>query len=271
MRKIIPIITFVTIISCEKANIDEIPCYININDIELEENITNNITDAWVYIDDNLQGVYELPANFPVLVEGKHKLRIKAGIKDNGIASTRIIYPFYKSFIIEEQEFTQRSTLYITPKVKYLENINLDENLEDFDGNGLNLETDSSFSIDNINPVDGSYGVMMLSDSILSTEVTTDKLEDLPQGGNPIYLEIDYKCNTQFLVGVYIKFPQTGILQKDLLWVNPKEEWNKIYINLESTITEAVNAEYFKVFVAMQRDFTVDTNTICFDNLKIVY
>ena len=100
MRKIIPIITFVTIISCEKANIDEMPCYININDIELEENITNNITDAWVYIDDNLQGVYELPANFPVLANGKHKLRIKAGIKDNGIASTRITYPFYKSFII---------------------------------------------------------------------------------------------------------------------------------------------------------------------------
>ena len=192
MKEITFILIVITIISCKKDN-NTIPAYIRIDDITLNETNTNSkITDAWVYVDDELQGVYELPALFPVLKNGKHNLRVKAGIKDNGIASTRITYPFYKSFIIEEQEFTQRSTLYITPKVKYLENINLDENLEDFDGNGLNLETDSIFSIDNINPIDGSYGVMMLSDSILSTEVTTDKLEDLPQEGNPIYLEQIY-------------------------------------------------------------------------------
>ena len=83
------------LLSCEKVDTNTIPGFIKINDISLNSNISTNITDAWVYIDDNLQGVYELPTNFPILEEGIHKLRIKAGIKDNGIGGTRIPYPFY--------------------------------------------------------------------------------------------------------------------------------------------------------------------------------
>ena len=104
MKKILYLLIAITFFSCEKEeiNTEGIPSYIQINEIVLEdESVTSNITDAWVYIDEQLQGVYELPANFPVLAEGKHKLRIKAGIKDNGIASTRVIYPLYSSFIID--------------------------------------------------------------------------------------------------------------------------------------------------------------------------
>ena len=35
-----------------------------------------------ISVSDDLQGIYELPANFPLLAQGKHKLRVKAGIKD---------------------------------------------------------------------------------------------------------------------------------------------------------------------------------------------
>jgi hypothetical protein len=60
-------------------------------------------------------------------------------------------------------------------------------------------------------------------------------------------------------------------LQKDLLWITPKEDWNKIYITLTSTISEAVGADFFKIFFSMKRDFTLDKNTIYFDNIKVVY
>jgi hypothetical protein len=60
-------------------------------------------------------------------------------------------------------------------------------------------------------------------------------------------------------------------LQKDLLYINPKEDWNKIYINLTSAVSEAVGANFFKVFISMQRDFVLDTNSIFFDNIKVVY
>ena len=164
MNRIIALLLLTSIISCKKEDINDIPSYMTIEEITLDENSTHNITDAWVYIDDNLHGVYELPANFPILTQGKHKLRIKAGIKDNGIAGTRIPYPFYSSYIEEEHEFNPETIMSITPIVSYLESTVLDDESEDFDGNGLNLDTDSvTFSIDNTTPLDGNYGIVTLT------------------------------------------------------------------------------------------------------------
>ena len=131
MNRIIALVLITICISCEKEDINEIPSYMTIEEIILNDNSTHKITDAWVYIDDNLQGVYELPANFPILEEGIHKLRIKAGIKDNGIGGNRIPYPFYSSYIKEEHAFNSETTTSITPTVSYLESTILDDNSED--------------------------------------------------------------------------------------------------------------------------------------------
>src|SRR5687768_8161045 len=81
--------------SCEVINPSEdIPSYIRIDSISVIDTTTNNpvfkgsqrVTDAWIFIDGILHGVYELPATFPVLEEGTHKLTIYGGIQVNGIA-----------------------------------------------------------------------------------------------------------------------------------------------------------------------------------------
>jgi hypothetical protein len=270
MKKITFLILILVIISCQKEEIDAIPGYIKIDQITLSDtSITQNITDAWVYVNDQLQGIYELPAQFPVLENKIQTLRVRAGIKSNGIASSRIAYPFYSSYF-EEVMFNPDSTIIITPIVNYLDSIQFF--LEDFEGIGLNLATTaiSDTSILEISTEGNNYGGGVLNDSLFTFEIETDELKDLPQAGAPVFLELDYKSNTQFLVGVYINYPQS-VIQKDLLWINPKEDWNKIYVNLTSTISEGINASSFKVFIGMKRDFTLDTNTIYFDNLKVVY
>ena len=267
MNRIIALLLLISIISCKKENINNIPSYITIESITLNENSTHNITDAWVYINDQLQGVYELPAEFPVLENEVQTLRVRAGIKSNGIASSRIAYPFYSSYF-EEVMFNPDSIIIITPTVSYLDS--LDFWLEDFEI-GLSLDVDSlSFSTDNFNGIDNEYGKITLQDSMFLSEITTFELPPLPQAGAPVFLELDYKSNAQFLVGVYVNFPQ-DVLQKDLLWINPKDDWNKIYINLTSTISEGVGAESFKVFIGMKRDFSLDKNELYFDNVKVVY
>ena len=70
----------------------------------------------------------------------------------------------------------------------------------------------------------------------------------LPQQGAPVYLEIDYKSSTEFLVGMYINYSQ-DVVKRELLWVTPKQDWNKIYINLTSTVSESIGAVSFKVFI----------------------
>ena len=119
MKKYSILFLIICIVSCNKDN-NEVPCYISIDDIQVNEYANSagtNVTDAWVYINDNLQGVYELPARFPVLAQGKQKLRIRAGIKDNGIAATRVAYPFYSSFIIEDQDFSPEMEIMLEPVV----------------------------------------------------------------------------------------------------------------------------------------------------------
>ncbi|MES2398217.1 MAG: hypothetical protein V4549_19535, partial [Bacteroidota bacterium] len=90
-----------TFISCELYNPAEpIPAYIRIDKIDLatipgQGTDSHKITDAWVYIDEQLIGCFELPATFPVLYEGSHQVKIAPGIKVNGIAATRSPYPFF--------------------------------------------------------------------------------------------------------------------------------------------------------------------------------
>jgi hypothetical protein len=159
----------------------------------------------------------------------------------------------------------------LTPSVSYLESTTFF--IEDFEGAGINLETTAISDTTLLELADeegNSYGGGVLNDSLFTFEIATEALENLPQAGAPVYLELDYKCNTQFLVGVYINY-SPSVVQKDLLWINPKDNWNKIYVNLTGTISEGINAPSFSVFIGMRRDFNLDTNYVYFDNLKVVY
>ena len=122
MNKIFTIFFSLLLFSCSELDLG-IPNYLIIEEINVDDNTTANITDAWVYVDDNLIGVYELPANFPTLEEGIHKVRIRAGIKDNGISGIRIPYPFYSSYVIDTFDFNSNNALVVPPQVSYIENI----------------------------------------------------------------------------------------------------------------------------------------------------
>ena len=102
------LISLFFISSCDKnKDIQEIPSYIHIEDINLTTNSseganTHNITDVWVYVESDTEiefrGTYPLPATIPLLKTDSTKIYIRAGIKDNGIAGTRVKYSFYKTF-----------------------------------------------------------------------------------------------------------------------------------------------------------------------------
>ena len=75
----------VALASCQKFKGSQtVPAYIHIDSIAVEGDYytyganTANITDAWVYVDDQIIGTFELPATFPVLKKGKHKVSVYA-------------------------------------------------------------------------------------------------------------------------------------------------------------------------------------------------
>jgi len=273
MKKITYLLIVLVLASCQKEDTDGIPTYIKIENIYLGENDSiSTITDAWVYINGQLQGAYELPAKFPVLAKGNTNIKVYAGVKNNGIASDRLIYPFYSSDTINKV-LTINSTTEIHPRVNIKENI--DGQFDDFDPS-YSFNSDTCFQVLSDGPY-GNYGSLSLSDSdsILISEINYQdfplSFDNVPQQGSPTYMELDYKSNTSFLVGVYINYPNSPTLEKRLLWINPKEDWNKIYIDLTQTVSEAIGAETFSVFIKMQRDSNLDENKLDFDNIRIIH
>ena len=272
MKKITYLMILLVLSSCQKEDPDGIPSYIKINSIELVDNTSSNITDAWVYINGQLQGIYELPAKFPVLEQGNTNIKVYAGIKNNGIGSDRTIYPFYAAdTIIELLNINSTTEIYPTVNIKD----NLEGHLDDFD-NGYSFNSDTCFQVLSGGPY-GKYGSLSLSDSdsILITEINYQdfslSFDNVPQQGSPTYMELDYKSNTSFLVGMYINSPNSPTVERSLLWISPKEDWNKIYIDLTQTVSEAIGAENFSIFIKMKRDTSLDENKLDFDNIRIIH
>jgi hypothetical protein len=273
LKKIFLIILVFSKFSCSKEN-SSTPAYVEINNVNLltDPNFgesTENISDIWFYVDDILQGVYEIPVQFPILEKGTKNIRIRAGVKANGISSTRIQYPFYSSYT-DTIELNEDESISISPEFTY--NNTYQAIIEDFESSGtiidstLNSEIDFSIISED---QENYYAYAKIDTPNINFEVSTQDLI-LPQQGAPVYLEIDYKCSTEFLVGVYVNYSQ-NVEKKELIWVTSKEDWNKIYINLTQTISESIGAESFKVFLNMRRMGSSFSEEISFDNVKILY
>lgn len=288
---IIVLFSTMFITSCHpfKGN-QEIPAYLHVDtflfstNYPIEGAASHKITDVSVYIDDDYQGYYELPATIPILERGKHKLTLMPGIKLNGNSSTRTTNPFYVPYIIENYEFEEKVIDTITPSTHYYP---IDESnihfkwMEDFERQ-IDFET-VAYSDTTIIRTDrdapdvwkdeygnSHYSGYVWIEDTLNFYITTPKLYNLPNQGNSIFLELDYKCTDIFTVGLFVKKASEEVIE--LVHVNPSEKWNKIYINLGPSITDAsVNSpEYFRVYISGSTAEGSDAEYY-FDNVKVVY
>jgi len=291
--------------SCQKFESDQtVPAYIRIDSIILQTNYeeegapTSNITDAWVYINDEALGAYELPAVFPVLANGLTTVRVDPGIEINGIAALRTPYPFYQPItqevmLVEGEEVNlNNDTLYYDgEEVPYTMTTGYYDNLEfvwmeDFEDPSLSLDSTSKSMIDitRTNPANSPEaflsdyskysGLMILTtDKWLIDVATNVGYEDgfvLPKLGQPVFLEVDFKNNNYFTAGFYAR-ELSQIIQSPVVNMNPTTEWKKIYINLTPGVSSQVNAIDFNIFFGSTKENAVDEPRILIDNVKLIH
>ena len=277
---------------CYKFKGDEtIPAYISIDDINLntyypdEGTNSEDIIDVWVYLDDGLVGVFELPIQdyepIPILASGKHKLEIRPGIKLNGISSTRVPYPFYKPIIFEDFDFipgttqslgTLSTTYYSDTKFAWLEG---------FEQSSISFENYNDTIIQRTEPENNPIAFLS-PNSRYSGEInlTTERSQwlgtsynsfDMQTAGTIILLELNFKTNNYLQVGLWIR-DQYGLDEKDLLILNHTDgEWKKIYINLGSNLSLAPLAYDYKVIFRAGLESDLTSTKLLIDNIKIVY
>lgn len=258
--------------------VEQIPSYIQINQIDLqtdsdEGSNTHKITDAWVFVNGQLLGAFNLPATIPVLEEGEHEIAVFAGILENGILSTRDVYPFYERYRTTNT-LVPGEILTINPVVTY--NVEAEfAFIEDFENSnrfGLDLDGNPNTKITATTEdyaTGQKSGHIVLSDSLGVIEVTTNLFYTLGELGQPVYLEFDYKNNIIFDVGIIGL--RNGVEDKLYkLSITEKEDWNKIYISFKEEVALLDATEYKIVFLAIKPN-DVEIGEIFIDNIKLVY
>jgi hypothetical protein len=266
--------------SCDKFQGDQtVPAYIHIDDYSITTSLTqgsasDKITDVWINASEELIGAFEMPCTFPVLKSGRQLIQIRAGIKMNGIANSRIAYPFYKpdtiyADLIPGQIITLKPTSTYFPQTVFVWN-------EDFEQAGLSIEKTTKSDTGMMKTSDhqlvfegGFSGVIYLSDTNNIFEGSTVNSWTLPKNGTPIFLEMNYRNNNLFTVGV-IGTGSTQVVQEPVMVLNHSDNWNKIYINLTPTVDGMTNATEFKIFFGALKESGVTSPRILIDNVKLV-
>ena len=269
--------------SCVKNNTDPSWLYIDnwvlqANQTDLEGELTHNITDAYLLIDDKVIGYFELPIKIPLLQNGSKKITLYPAIHNNGISSTKKTYPFLEPYTIITS-LSKNETVKINPSTKYLTNTKF--RIENFENDAsIKLETSPNFppilktaSDPSILKYGQYYGWIHLTKSDSIWMGTTTKMS-LPQYGSEVYLEIDYMNTNRLLTGVNaygaLAFRANPNIQLNAQ-KNSEKKWKKIYIDLKEIISYSTNYNLFEQYLEAELDSGQVSTDIYIDNIKLVY
>ncbi len=272
------LLLFCIISGCNIINPEEsIPAFVEIKAMNLAPNSnfgsnSSNIKDVWVYADGQFIGTFELPAKFPVLLAGNHNFQFGAGIFKNGIASTRAKYPFYK-FDARTLNLTEGQTISIdTLTVEYFSGLKA-KIVEGFEGSSFPLDTLSTslapLAFDTANAFEGKKCLKLEVTSLDSVlECKTNGPYNYFDLGKSVYLELDYKCDEKFYIGIMSTASLTS--KAILLQVNPSATWNKIYLDLSQTVVNYGISNGFQIYFLLKKDLNTTKSTVYLDNLKLL-
>lgn len=273
-------ILFATIfgfIACDWINPEEkLPAYLKVDEFKLTTNNNtqgpnnHNITDAWVYVNGEFIGLFEMPFEIPVLTTGAVTIHIKPGIKNNGIAASRVHYPFYQIWQIDTV-LNSMETLHLKPSTSYYSETEFAWK-EFFEDPGVTIDTSilGNISLSSMYIGSNRVGRIELSDSSDIFDAETIAHFDPPTTNYTTYLEMDYVCNQEFTVGLYLYTSGTLIIQP-IIYINPIDSWNKIYIDLSYYMQTTENLEDFQIYFRAVKDTSIETGEIMLDNLKLLH
>ena len=258
---------------------DQLPMYINIEDVELQTQAgqgvnSHSINAVAAFADGASIGVYIVPGSIPVLTSKDDlEFDILAVIKNNGIASNPIAYPFFKTknYVYDFQEGTTET---INPVFEYSET-SKHIILADFETNNpftINVDNDPEISFKRT--TDAAYGdfagrIILEGDKLEFAKTHFTKIERTAVFGGPVYLEMDYRNTVPFIVGILQETPGGLFVENYKVELTRQEEWNKVYVELTEFMADT-QFDLFTVLLGSSRSNS-DPGTIWIDNVKLVH
>lgn len=279
------VLSFLFISSCAKHEV-EVPSYLYLGPTTLITKSDNSqgypsqlIQDYYVFANGETRGLMATGSTIPLQHTGKTRIKIGAGIKYNGMAEQKAIYPMFDYY---EQEIDLKAERVdtIKPVFHYVDNT-VFPLIEDYDANGFELEyaagkKNNGDTLVRDNSSDawfpGKYSGKVTLNSTEGDymELQSRVFNNWPRF-TPFYIELDYKGNIPIVLGMWATSPSSGDATKFPLYVlNPKEGWNKLYLNIESEINYREPNTQYRIFIGFSKN-GVANPVAWIDNLKVVY
>lgn len=244
--------------------------------VNVEGELSQNFSDAWVYVNDKIIGVFELPVKIPVLESGTCNIKIYPAVRNNGISSTKKMYPFVKRYELTA-ELIPNSTFTIDPVTMYDSNTQFW--IEDFEDAAVKINTDQYSADTMLVGTDPAimkwnrYGISTLN-AIDSTWIAyTSEGLALPKG-QEVYLELDYYNTNSMVTGVLAivgGVPQNNIHVRLNAQKLSEVRWKKMYIDLREIVSNSAGANTFLISLQAALDEENSEGIIILDNIKVVH
>lgn len=258
---------------------EKLPTYIHIDSFQVKssdpgEIITQRISGAWVYFNNQLVGVYDIPGDIPVIADKPGQILINAGINYSGLKTYMSIYPFYTqdSFTLEPAEgkkinFTPTVYYRSTAKIRYKEDFEVGNT---FIPTNSDLTDDTSLMRTN-DPAKtfggkGGSGYIYLSSTNTYSNNINNTGFSIAQGES--YIEIDYKCTVGFRVGLQAMASGTPVIEY-ISDVKANDKWTKLYIGLQPATGKYQTGPY-RVVISSSLPDGQSEGYVLIDNIKAI-
>ncbi len=269
------------LMSCKKDELKAtVPAYLKIDEISVQINkpeegsASSKISDAWVYVDDQLIGAFELPTVVPILKTGPVKISVRGGVFNNGLSNQRIVYPFYEFFTLNstispEQELEPD----LVVGYKDLTKFNEDWSGEDFE-QGVNFINNSRSDTNLVRTTDpgkifegSASGALFLPTGTTFAEVYSTNITNIPRNGTAVYMEMNYKATHDFAVSIYV---ENQLTQYSVINFRPTSEWNKVYIDFSKVFSTLFDASNYNIAIGMSKSSSENAELLI-DNVKLMH
>lgn len=284
---VIFLLLFLIACSIEKATI---PSYVYIKKFKITTNplimgdTTQDIQDVWLYQNNEFKGSFGLPTYIPLTEKSKQNLVLRAGVKRTGQDDQRLQYPMFTDFDTILPLADLRSDT-IQPRVTYLNNCKFPM-VQDFDGAVNFFAFDKPKAGDSVIKVtdqqawklNNNSAKFVMSDSTFELNYLSKELSNLPANGIPIYLEVDYKCSSFFIIGLNVIYTDGKTRAYSVFTANSSNGlWKKVYVDLATEISSEIGRRgagtKFQIFFNVEKsgEPLTDNTKLFLDNIKLIH
>jgi hypothetical protein len=239
---------------------------------------THNIKHAWATIDNQLLGVFPLPASIPTLIKNTNsRLQINWGVNDGGDNDSSQEYPFFNSEIIETT-FQPLQQFDFPAKASYVKNAVFDVTegfeqtnhvfIKDLDGN-----SNTRINLTNKDKASGEKSALlsMTIDNKIIEVTTGNYFNSANNKKGAVWLEFDYKSEEDLFIGYDIVTNSAEITEYKV-GLKPTKSWKRAYVNFTKELSDTKVKEYR---VAFKSIFTgkngANVSEIYLDNIKLIH